>query len=313
MKSKAKKLTALVLTILMAASITACSSSGTTNESSETASTTAENSVSSTDTSSLSADELNNKINDLYQEENKIFSEHKDVWDKAFVALQDSTAEYTENYADFLFATIEESKDSFTEDELNTLNEDIEKYRVFENQRIELQAQLDAMGESSEESSSESSASLQDISGVDFDGNEFDSSIFSNNAVTVVNFWFTSCKPCVAELSKLNELNETLKDMGGEVVGINTDTSNGYEAAIEEAKEVLESQGASYRNLSVNKSSKAGDYMSTIMAFPTTILVDRNGNIVGEPLLGGIDNEDNYNTLMEQIKTVIAADSDSAN
>ena len=53
--------------------------------------------------------------------------------------------------------------------------------------------------------------------------------------------------------------------------------------------------------------------MSTIMAFPTTILVDRNGNIVGEPLLGGIDNEDNYNTLMEQIKTVIAADSDSAN
>lgn len=313
MKSKAKKLTALVLTILMAASITACSSSGTTNESSETASTTAENSVSSTDTSSLSADELNNKINDLYQEENKIFSEHKDVWDKAFVALQDSTAEYTENYADFLSATIEESKDSFTEDELNTLNEDIEKYRVFENQRIELQAQLDAMGESSEVSSSDSSASLQDISGVDFDGNEFDSSIFSNNAVTVVNFWFTSCKPCVAELSKLNELNETLKDMGGEVVGINTDTSNGYEAAIEEAKEVLESQGASYRNLSVNKSSKAGDYMSTIMAFPTTILVDRNGNIVGEPLLGGIDNEDNYNTLMEQIKTVIAADSDSAN
>lgn len=313
MKFKTKKLTALVLTILMAASITACSSSGTTNESSETASTTAENSVSSTDTSSLSADELNNKINDLYQEENKIFSEHKDVWDKAFVALQDSTAEYTENYADFLSATIEESKDSFTEDELNTLNEDIEKYRVFENQRIELQAQLDAMGESSEVNSSDSSASLQDISGVDFDGNKFDGSIFSNNAVTVVNFWFTSCKPCVAELSKLNELNETLKDMGGEVVGINTDTSNGYEAAIEEAKEVLESQGASYRNLSVNKSSKAGDYMSTIMAFPTTVLVDRNGNIVGEPLLGGIDNEDNYNTLMEQIKTVIAADSDSAN
>ena len=309
MKFKTKKLTALVLTILMAASITACSSSGTTNESSETASTTAENSVSSTDTSSLSADELNNKINDLYQEENKIFSEHKDVWDKAFVALQDSTAEYTENYADFLSATIEESKDSFTEDELNTLNEDIEKYRVFENQRIELQAQLDAMGESSEVNSSDSSASLQDISGVDFDGNKFDGSIFSNNAVTVVNFWFTSCKPCVAELSKLNELNETLKDMGGEVVGINTDTSNGYEAAIEEAKEVLESQGASYRNLSVNKSSKAGDYMSTIMAFPTTVLVDRNGNIVGEPLLGGIDNEDNYNTLMEQIKTVIAADS----
>lgn len=310
MKSKTKKLMALVLTILMAASITACSSANTAEESSNTeSSAVSTSSEASSDISSLSADELHNQINDLYQAENKIFSEHKDVWDKAFVALQDSTAEITDNYADFMSESINASKDSFTEDELNTLNDDIEKYRVYENQIIELKAQLDKVENSSEESSSDSTASLQDISGIDFDGNEFDGSIFSNNAVTVVNFWFTSCKPCVAELSKLNELNETLKDMGGEVVGINTDTSNGYEAGIEEAKTVLESQGATYRNLSVNLSSKAGEYMSTIMAFPTTVLVDRNGNIVGEPLLGGIDNEENYNSLMEQIKTVIAADS----
>ena len=43
------------------------------------------------------------------------------------------------------------------------------------------------------------------------------------------------------------------------------------------------------------------------MAFPTTILVDRNGNIVGQPLLGGIDNEENFNKLMEQIQSVIDA------
>lgn len=43
--------------------------------------------------------------------------------------------------------------------------------------------------------------------------------------------------------------------------------------------------------------------------FPTTILVDRNGNIVGKPMLGGIDNKDNYDALMKQIKSVIDADS----
>ena len=99
-----------------------------------------------------------------------------------------------------------------------------------------------------------------------------------------MNFWFTGCKPCVAELSKLNELNDAIKSRGGEVVGVNTDTFDG-------------------------KDSDAGKYASEIMAFPTTILVDRKGNIVGEPMVGGIDNQENYDTLMKRIKSVIEADS----
>ena len=79
--------------------------------------------------------------------------------------------------------------------------------------------------------------------------------------------------------------------------------------AIKEAADILKSQGAKYRNLSVDSSSDAGKYASNIMAFPTTILVDRNGNIVGEPMLGGIDDQKNYDTLMKQIQSVIDADS----
>ena len=95
----------------------------------------------------------------------------------------------------------------------------------------------------------------------------------------------------------------------GEVVGINTETFDGNKTAIKEAKTLLEKQGAKYRNLSIDSSSDAGKYASDIMAFPTTILVDRNGNIVGDPMLGGIDNQDNYDTLMKQIQSVIDADS----
>ena len=95
----------------------------------------------------------------------------------------------------------------------------------------------------------------------------------------------------------------------GEVVGINTETFDGNKTAIKEAKTLLKSQGAKYRNLSIDSSSDAGKYASDIMAFPTTILVDRNGNIVGDPMLGGIDNQDNYDTLMKQIQSVIDADS----
>ena len=123
-----------------------------------------------------------------------------------------------------------------------------------------------------------------------------------------MNFWFTGCKPCVAELSKLNELNDAIKSMGGEVVGVNTDTFDGKEATIKEAKKILESQGAKYRNFALDANSDAGKYASEIMAFPTTILVDRKGNIVGEPMVGGIDNQENYDTLMKRIKSVIEAD-----
>ena len=100
-----------------------------------------------------------------------------------------------------------------------------------------------------------------------------------------------------------------IEEMGGEVVGINTETFDGNKTAIKEAKTILENQGAKYRNLSIDSSSDAGKYASDIMAFPTTILADRNGNIVGDPMLGGIDNQDNYDTLMKQIQSVIDADS----
>ena len=76
-----------------------------------------------------------------------------------------------------------------------------------------------------------------------------------------------------------------------------------------EAKKILKKQGAAYRNISIASDSDAGKYASTIMAFPTTILVDRNGKIVGDPMLGGIDDPDNYDTLMSQIQSVIDADS----
>lgn len=184
----------------------------------------------------------------------------------------------------------------------------LKPYEKIEEQIAELENKNKSSDDNKKDSSKASSV-FSDFSGEDFDGNKVDDSLFSGNAVTVVNFWFTGCKPCVAELSKLNELNDAIKSMGGEVVGINTETFDGNKTAIKEAASVLESQGVKYRNLSIDSSSAAGKYASEIMAFPTTILVDRNGNIVGEPMLGGIDNKDNYDALMKQIQSVIDADS----
>ena len=297
---KLKKVIAASLAISVLFAFTGCgNSSSTTNTKQESSSTT----------ETGSNDELNKKLDDLYQQENQLFADHKDAWDKAFGLMNKNTAGDTknENYADVLASTVESNKDSFSEEEYETLSKDIETIHGIEEEIAKLEKEI-AASESSDNSSSKSDEStgvFQGFKGKDLDGNDVDDSLFAKNKVTVVNFWFSGCKPCVGELSKLNELNEKLKEMGGEVVGINTDTLDNNEAGIKEAKEILKAQGASYKNLTFDSNSTVGKYAGNIMAFPTTVLVDKDGNIVGEPFMGGIDDQSNYDQLMKQIQSVL--------
>ena len=297
---KLKKVIAASLAISVLFAFTGCgNSSSTTNTKQESSSTT----------ETGSTDELNKKLDDLYQQENQLFADHKDAWDKAFGLMNKNTDgdAMNENYADFLASTVESNKDSFSEEEYETLSKDIETIRGIEEEIAKLEKES-AASESSDNASSKSDEStgvFKGFKGKDLDGNDVDDSLFAKNKVTVVNFWFSGCKPCVGELSKLNELNETLKEMGGEVVGINTDTLDNNEAGIKEAKEILKAQGASYKNLTFDSDSTVGKYAGNIMAFPTTVLVDKDGNIVGEPFMGGIDDQSNYDQLMKQIQSVL--------
>ena len=308
MKNKTLRTNAMKLKTVIAASLaisvlfafTGCgNSSSTTNTKQESSSTT----------ETGSTDELNKKLDDLYQQENQLFADHKDAWDKVFGLMNKNTDgdAMNENYADFLASTVESNKDSFSEEEYETLSKDIETIRGIEEEIAKLEKES-AASESSDNASSKSDEStgvFKGFKGKDLDGNDVDDSLFAKNKVTVVNFWFSGCKPCVGELSKLNELNETLKEMGGEVVGINTDTLDNNEAGIKEAKEILKAQDASYKNLTFDSNSTVGKYAGNIMAFPTTVLVDKDGNIVGEPFMGGIDDQSNYDQLMKQIQSVL--------
>ena len=280
---KLKKVIAASLAISVLFAFTGCgNSSSTTNTKQESSSTT----------ETGSTDELNKKLDDLYQQENQLFADHKDAWDKVFGLMNKNTDgdAMNENYAEY-----------------ETLSKDIETIRGIEEEIAKLEKES-AASESSDNASSKSDEStgvFKGFKGKDLDGNDVDDSLFAKNKVTVVNFWFSGCKPCVGELSKLNELNETLKEMGGEVVGINTDTLDNNEAGIKEAKEILKAQGASYKNLTFDSNSTVGKYAGNIMAFPTTVLVDKDGNIVGEPFMGGIDDQSNYDQLMKQIQSVL--------
>ena len=300
---KLKKAIAASLAISLLFAFTGC---GNSSDSAATENTKQET-VSATNAGDTSAPD--EKLDDLYQQENQIFADHKNVWDKVFgfMSKNPDDAASNENYADFLANTIESNKASFSEEEFDTLNKDIETIRGIEEEIARLEKEIAASDSSGStfSGSADSTGVFHGFKGKDLDGNDVDESLFAQNKVTVVNFWFSGCKPCVEELSKLNELNDKLKEMGGEVVGINTDTLDNNQDGIKEAKEILKAQGASYKNLTFDSDSAVGKYAGDIMAFPTTVLVDKDGNIVGDPFMGGIDDPSNYEQLMKQIQSVL--------
>jgi len=258
----------------------------------------------------------------LLAQENAILGENSALWEKVFMAANKDMImiEDGKNYGQFLLDTIEDAKDQFTEEELKVLREGGEKIRDLEDQLTKLEEKFpELMPETPDGTVSvpaengkpieQNSNPFPAFEGKDLDGNPVKSDeLFSANAVTVVNFWFTTCKPCVGELSELDALNKELAKKGGALIGVNTFTLDGDEAAISEAKDVLAKKGVTYQNVYFASDGEAGKFTTNIFAYPTTYVVDRNGNIVGEPIVGAITEKKQAETLQKLIDQALAAD-----
>ena len=258
----------------------------------------------------------------LLAQENAILGENSALWEKVFMAANKDMImiEDGKNYGQFLLDTIEDAKDQFTEEELKVLREGGEKIRDLEDQLTKLEEKFpELMPETPDGTVSvpaengkpieQNSNPFPAFEGKDLDGNPVKSDeLFSANAVTVVNFWLTTCNPCVGELSELDALNKELAKKGGALIGVNTFTLDGNEAAISEAKDVLAKKGVTYQNVYFDSDGEAGKFTTNIFAYPTTYVVDRNGNIVGEPIVGAITEKKQAETLQKLIDQALAAD-----
>ena len=262
---------------------------------------------------------------ELLERENALLSENAELWEKVFMAADKGMTmqEDGKNYGDFLLDTVEAAKEQFTDKEYAWLKESATEISDIENKLTELeekypeimQKSMDgdmSMPAGSDTSNPPDDGSMQKFpafEGKDLDGNTVKSDeLFSANAVTVVNFWFTTCNPCVGELSELDALNKELAEKGGSLIGVNTFTLDGDEAAISEAKDVLAKKGATYQNVYFDSDGEAGKFTTNIFAYPTTYVVDRSGNIVGEPIVGAITEKKQAETLQKLIEQALAAD-----
>ena len=308
----AGRLLALLLLALMMLSLTAC---GTKNG----------DKTDGMSSEPKNAEEAVAMHKDLMEQENTILSENKSLWEKVFMAADKGMTmqEDGKNYGDFLLSTIESAKDQFTTDELKLIQGEAEKIRDIETKLTMIEekypeaAQESTDGAMSVPAGSDMTTPPDDGSmqkfpafeGKDLDGNTVKSDeLFSGNAVTVVNFWFTTCNPCVGELAELDALNKERAEKGGALIGVNTFTLDGDEAAISEAKDVLAKKNATYQNVYFASDGEAGKFTENIFAYPTTYVVDRNGNIVGEPIVGAITEKKQAETLQKLIEQTLAAD-----
>ena len=262
---------------------------------------------------------------ELLERENALLSENAELWEKLFMAADKGMTmqEDGKNYGDFLLDTVEAAKEQFTDKEYELLKESTTEISNIENKLTELENKYpEIMQESidgamsvpadSDMTNPPDDGSMQKFpafEGKDLDGNTVKSDeLFSANAVTVVNFWFTTCNPCVGELSELESLHQELTKKGGGVVGINSFTLGGDEAAISEAKSVLSKKGVTYPNVYFPAQGEAGKFVENVFAYPTTYVVDRSGNIVGDPIVGAITDKTQAATLQKLIDQALAAD-----
>lgn len=293
---KMKKLTALLLATLMVLTLAACGAKGDSKT---------ENSGDTAQTEEAAATHKS-----LMDRENEILSENTELWEKVFLAADKGMAmiEDGKNYGDFLLDTIESAKDQFSDEEYALLKKSAQEISEIENKLTELEKQHPEILNEETDANGDVQK-FPSFEGKDLDGNEVKSDeLFSANAVTVVNFWFTTCSPCVGELGDLDALNKELAEKGGALIGVNTFTLDGDEAAISEAKDVLAKKGAAYQNVYFDSDGEAGKFTANIFAYPTTYVIDRNGNIVGEPIVGAITEQKQAETLQKLINQALAAD-----
>ena len=314
-----KKILALMLCAMMLLSLAACGAKGNDKQADMSGDSSAMTGEPKT------AEEALALHKELLERENALLSENAELWEKVFMAADKGMTmqEDGKNYGDFLLDTVEAAKEQFTDKEYEWLKESATEISNIENRLTELeekypeimQKSMDgdmSMPAGSDTSNPPDDGSMQKFpafEGKDLDGNTVKSDeLFSGNAVTVVNFWFTTCNPCVGELAELDALNKELAEKGGALIGVNTFTLDGDEAAISEAKDVLAKKGATYQNVYFDSDGEAGKFTTNIFAYPTTYVVDRSGNIVGEPIVGAITEKKQAETLQKLIEQALAAD-----
>ena len=141
---------------------------------------------------------------------------------------------------------------------------------------------------------------------VDMEGNPVTSDIFADYDATIVNFWNNGCGTCIEEMPELEELYHQLQERNINLIGVGTDSGEGEEQ-LETAQNILKEKGVTYVNISPDPEGEFyKDFVSEIFSYPTTYIVDGEGNIIGAPIVGNVKKQ--IDTVNDRLALSTASD-----
>ena len=157
-----------------------------------------------------------------------------------------------------------------------------------------------------EDNSLVSKTPFPEFSEADTEGNPVSSDIFADYDATIVNFWNNGCGTCIEEMPELEELYHQLQERNINLIGVGTDSGEGEEQ-LETAQNILKEKGVTYVNISPDPEGEFyKDFVSEIFSYPTTYIVDGEGNIIGAPIVGNVKKQ--IDTVNDRLALSTASD-----
>ena len=157
-----------------------------------------------------------------------------------------------------------------------------------------------------EDNSLVSKTPFPEFSEADTEGNPVSSDIFADYDATIVNFWNNGCGTCIEEMPELEELYHQLQERNINLIGVGTDSGEGEEQ-LETAQNILKEKGVTYVNISPDPEGEFyKDFVSEIVSYPTTYIVDGEGNIIGAPIVGNVKKQ--IDTVNDRLALSTASD-----
>ncbi len=139
-----------------------------------------------------------------------------------------------------------------------------------------------------------------DFETVTFTGDTLTQDVFGEAELSMVNIWATYCGPCIQEMPHLAQLSEEYAGQGVQILGLISDVT---EPGDETAAQIIEETGAGYMHFLPSAELQSG-VLSLVSAVPTTIFVDREGNMVGQGYAGAMSKEDWAKIIEEKLGEV---------
>jgi thiol-disulfide isomerase/thioredoxin len=118
----------------------------------------------------------------------------------------------------------------------------------------------------------------------------------------LLDFWGSWCRPCRASHPHLKELYAKYKDKGFEIVGIASEHAKTKEECIKLWKTAITEDGLTWLQVINNENAEKFDAVKEygVTAFPTKILLDKEGNVIGR-YVGNGNGGEAFTTRLEQL------------